>query len=221
MRSETDGVSISTFGDCRGVPMVVLNTIGDEGQEVYDAVRSLTDRPFSLVCVRAVSWNDSLSPWKAPAVFGDEAFGGFADERLEWMTGTLLPSFEVEGSGPSRRIVAGYSLAGLFSLYSIYRTDVFDAVVSASGSMWFPGFIEMMETEELARRPECVYLSLGDRESRTKNPVMSTVQSCTERAAEILASKGVKTMFELNPGNHFKDTALRTAKGIAWTLERV
>ncbi len=221
MRSETDGVSVTTFGDSRGVPMVVLNTIEDEGQQVYDAVRSMTDRPFCLVCVRADHWNDSLSPWKAPAVFGDEPFGGFADERLEWMTGTLLPSFDDDGKGPSRRIMAGYSLAGLFSLYSLYRTDAFDAVVSASGSLWFPGFVEMMETEELARRPECVYLSLGDRESRTKNPVMSTVQSCTERASEILASKGIETVFELNPGNHFRDAPLRTAKGIAWVLERV
>ncbi len=221
MRSEIDGVTVETFGDPRGVPLVVLNTIGDEGKEVYDDVRSMTDREFCLVCVAAARWNDSLSPWKAPAVFGDEPFGGFADERIGWITGTLLRSFEGEGKGPSCRIMAGYSLAGLFSLYSLYRTDAFDAVVSASGSLWFPGFIGMMETSELARRPQCVYLSLGDRESRTKNPVMSTVQDCTERASRILGSKGIDTVFELNPGNHFKDTSIRTAKGIAWALERV
>ncbi len=221
MRSEIDGTVIDTFGDPRGVPLVVLNAIGEEGREIYETIRSLTDIPFCLAAVRTGSWNDSLSPWKAPAVFGDEPFRGGADAHLEWLTGTLDSVKEEKGIVPSRTVIAGYSLAGLFALYSLYRTDVFDAAVCASGSLWFPGFVDMMENTEMVRRPECVYLSLGDRESKTRNPVMSTVGSCTERASDILASKGVDTVFELNPGNHFRDTALRTAKGIAWVLERV
>jgi hypothetical protein len=29
---------------------------------------------------------------------------------------------------------------------------------------------------------------------------------------------GIRSTFELNPGNHFKDAPLRMAKGIAWMI---
>lgn len=37
--------------------------------------------------------------------------------------------------------IAGYSLAGLFALYALYKTDVFTRVASMSGSLWFPGIM--------------------------------------------------------------------------------
>ena len=49
------------------------------------AVRALTDKDFSLTAVKVSDWNRELSPWEAPAVFGNEAFGGGADEFLEKM----------------------------------------------------------------------------------------------------------------------------------------
>ena len=35
-----------------------------------------------------------------------------------------------------------------------------------------------------------------------------------------LAAAGVETVFALNPGGHFQDPALRTARGLAWLLDR-
>ena len=205
-----------------GSPLIILNTLEDEGEEIYGKVRSLTDADFSLAAIRVHDWTLDLSPWEAPAVFGDEPFGGGADRYLEYISGTFVP--KVIGSlarRPRRTIIAGYSLAGLFSIYSLYRTDIFDAAVSASGSLWFPGFLEMMENEEMIGNPQCVYLSLGDKESSTKNPVMSTVWARTHKASGIIASKGIDTIFESNPGNHFREPALRTAKGIAWVLDHI
>ena len=37
--------------------------------------------------------------------------------------------------------IAGYSLAGLFALYALYKTDAFTRVASMSGSLWFPGIM--------------------------------------------------------------------------------
>ena len=205
-----------------GSPLIILNTLEDEGEEIYGKVRSLTDADFSLATIRVHNWNLDLSPWEAPAVFGDEPFGGGADRYLEYISGTFVP--EVVGSldqRPHGLIIAGYSLAGLFSIYSLYRTDIFDAAVSASGSLWFPGFLKMMENEEMIGNPQCVYLSLGDKESSTKNPVMSTVWARTHKASGIIASKGIDTIFESNPGNHFREPVLRTAKGIAWVLDHI
>lgn len=68
--------------------------------------------------------------------------------------------------------------------------------------------------------PDCVYLSLGDTESKAKNTVLSTVQEKTESLFELYKSKKIQVIFELNKGNHFTEPALRTAKGIKWVLEQ-
>ncbi|MBP5161448.1 MAG: hypothetical protein ILP16_00510, partial [Spirochaetales bacterium] len=143
-------------------PLVVLNTFEGEGCDVFDAVRSLTDADFSLLEVSGMSWNRDLSPWEAPAVFkGDSPFGGKADDYLKELTETVIPSAVSNlGDEPSAVYIAGYSLAGLFAVYSLFWTSVFSGAASASGSMWFPGFIDFASSHDLATRPTKVYLSL-------------------------------------------------------------
>ena len=205
----------AVFGD--GGPLVILSAIGDEGKEVYDLVRRFTDREFTLASMRVDDWNRDLSPWEADAVSGGERFGGGAQSYLDKLVGETIPDI-LKGlpQEPSGKIVAGYSLAGLFALWAVCRTDMFDAAVSASGSLWFPGFTEMLKTATV--HADKVYLSLGDKESKTRNTVMSTVEERTRKAYEILSARHIETVFEMNPGNHFKDPSLRTAKGIAWAL---
>lgn len=60
-----------------------------------------------------------------------------------------------------------------------------------------------------------VYLSLGDMEPKTRNPLMAGVGECIERMHELL---DCEKMMEWNEGNHFKDNAIRTAKGLAWAI---
>lgn len=36
---------------------------------------------------------------------------------------------------------------------------------------------------------------------------------------ELLCRKGVWTTLEWNPGNHFKDAGIRTAKGFVWVMK--
>ncbi|MBR5999098.1 MAG: hypothetical protein IK043_01490, partial [Candidatus Methanomethylophilaceae archaeon] len=59
-----------------GSPLIILNTLEDEGGEVCSKIRSLTDADFSLAAIRVPDWNSDLSPWEAPAVFGEVPFGG-------------------------------------------------------------------------------------------------------------------------------------------------
>ena len=42
----------------------------------------------------------------------------------------------------------------------------------------------------------------------------------TRDVVDLFEARGVPTVFEQNPGNHFKEPALRMAKGIAWALGR-
>jgi predicted alpha/beta superfamily hydrolase len=68
---------------------------------------------------------------------------------------------------PSWRGVAGYSLSGLFALWALWQTDVFERAASASGSLWFPGFIDYARERTMTATPDAAYLSLGKKETKT------------------------------------------------------
>lgn len=144
-------------------------------------------------------------------------FTGGADEYLRLLVGTILPTAEATLAGAPRwRGIAGYSLAGLFALYALYETDAFSRAASVSGSLWFPGFREFVFSREPLRRPDRLYFSVGDKESKTRNPVLQTVQENTEALCGFYRGKGVCATFQLNPGGHHEHPAQRTAAGIQW-----
>lgn len=203
-------------------PITYLNTFSDEGQKVYGATQPDGCPPFTLVAISDLDWNHDMVPWDSPPVFRNaESCTGGADDYLRHLTTEIIPTAEKELAGvPSWRGIAGYSLAGLFALYAIYRTDMFSRVGCMSGSLWFPGFKEYIFSHEPKRRPDCIYFSLGDREAKTRNPVLKTVQENTEEIQAFYQSKGIDTVFQLNPGNHFVQGIERTIAGIQWLLNR-
>ena len=202
----------AVYGD-PDAPSVLIQMVDDhdlEGMESEVAeIRNLTDKKFYLIAVKVQNWNTDLSPWNAPAVFGKDAFGAGAADTLEKVLKLCADQKKIH-------IIGGYSLAGLFALWAVYQTDVFAAVAAASPSVWFPGFIEYMKEH----RPQAasVYLSLGDKEEKTRNPVMAAVGSRIREAHELLRGQGVDTVLEWNPGNHFRDADIRTAKAFAWAM---
>lgn len=197
-------------------PLVVLNEYSGDGSKVVDAVRSAGGQEFNLLCVGNLDWNHDMSPWDSPPVFkGDTPCTGGADDYLGLLTEEMVPkALELVNGTPSSMGIAGYSLAGLFAIYSIYRCDMFDRVASMSGSMWFPGFIDFVAGHEPVRRPDRIYISLGDAERNTRNSLLKTVQDRTERLVSHYREAGLDVIWELNSGNHFRDADLRCAKGI-------
>ena len=189
---------------------------------IYEAARAANYPQFALVAISDLDWNHDMAPWDRPAAFKNgEPFIGGADDYLRLLVEEIMPRAEKELSGPPAwRGIAGYSLAGLFALYAIYRTDVFSRVGGMSGSLWFPGFKEYVFSHEPKRRPDCIYFSLGDKEAKTRNSVLKTVQENTEEIQAFYQSKGIDTVFQLNPGNHFVQGIERTIAGIQWLLRR-
>ena len=173
------------------------------------AIEELAGVPFCLKLLRVENWNADLSPWPSPAVFGTEDFKGGAEQ-------TLKEALKLADDRKKTYLIGGYSLAGLFALWAGYQTEVFSAVAAASPSMWYPGFTEYMRNSRIHARS--VYLSLGDREARVRNPVMGTVEDRIREAHALLESQGTCTVLEWNRGNHFQDAELRTAKAFAWAL---
>ncbi len=212
---------IRIFPGPAGSPIVYLPCFMDEGKAVVDLVREMTEEPFTLVSISDLNWDDDLSPWYCAPVFKKaDPNGGKADAFLDLLIHKIIPQVESQlETAPSYRAIAGYSLAGLFALYSLYRTDIFSRAASMSGSLWFPDFLEYTRAHEMLRKPDCVYLSLGDRESRTRNQILQTVQERTEALEADLSAAGIPTVFELNPGNHYQDSDRRSARGIVWMLE--
>jgi hypothetical protein len=64
-----------------------------------------------------------------------------------------------------------------------------------------------------------VYLSLGDREERTRNAVVSAVGSCMRRQYELLRAQGVPCALEWNAGGHFQDPDSRVARAFLWCID--
>ena len=201
-------------------PLIVLNQYDGDGAAVLEQVRKLTGKDFHLLCVSNINWNHDMSPWFCPPIMSqDTAYTGGADQYLTFLLEEILPEGLKRLNGqPSRICIAGYSLAGLFALYALYRTEVFDSAASMSGSLWYPDFREYVESHEMKKRPDKLYLSLGDKEAKTRNPYMKTVLDNTEAIAAYYRAAGLQVTMELNPGNHFRDAELRIAKGIAGIL---
>lgn len=203
-------------------PIIYLNTFEEEGERVYQTLQDMGCPDFTLVTITGLDWHHDMTPWKMPSVTeGAPPCTGGAGEYLRFLTQEIVPTVEnALQDAPCWRGLAGYSLAGLFAIYATYLTPAFSRIASMSGSLWFSGFQEYVSTHEMADDITHIYLSLGDRESRTGNPYMRTVQERTEEIAALYVQKGIDTTFQLNPGNHFKNVFRRTAAGIFWILDR-
>ncbi len=207
-------------GDCPEYLLVLPADMRelDGADRQAELVAERTHAPFTLVELGIADWNAELSPWEAPPVFGRQGFGSGAAQTLSYISDQLVPGIvdRCDLASDIPVILGGYSLAGLFALWSAFRTDRFAAIVAASPSVWFPGWIELAATHEPLA--QCIYLSLGDREEKAKNPVMARVGECIRRQHRLLEDQGVDTVLEWNPGNHFKDPDVRLAKGFAWCM---
>ena len=218
-----DGKTVVVFPSNKpGAPVIYLNTFSGEGEQIWQAAQGAGFPPFTLVAVSGLDWNHDMAPWGSPPVFKNaQPCTGGADHYLGLLTEEIVPSVEKElPEMPRWRGIAGYSLAGLFAMYAIYRTDLFSRVGSMSGSLWFPGIKDYIFSHQPQKQPDHMYFSLGDRESKTRNPVLRSVQQDTEEIRAFYQSKGIDTMFELNPGNHYNQATQRTAAGIGWLLNR-
>ena len=205
--------------------IILLQMVDDHDMALMEgevsAIRELCPgKEFLLQAVKVNDWNHDLSPWPAPAVFGKEDFAGKAEETLHSLVDGILPDLIREAKEKKRKlIIGGYSLAGLFSLWAAYQTDCFDGVAAASPSIWYPHFTDYMK--ENTFHAGIAYLSLGDKEERTRNSVMGRVGDSIRKGQMILKDAGVDCILEWNKGNHFKNSDLRTARAFAWVMGRL
>ena len=190
-----------------------------ESMESEVAAIAQSAHHFLFAAIPVKSWNNELSPWEAPAVWGKESFGGNAADTLRFLTEQVIPTLKKQFALPGnvRIILGGYSLAGLFALWASTQTDLFYGIAAASPSVWFPGWMEFEQQHPM--QAQRVYLSLGDKEEHTKNAVMAAVGDNIRALHSQLTVRGVDCTLEWNSGGHFKNADLRTAKAFRWAME--
>ena len=198
----------------------------------------------SLVNVGVDLWEKNFSPWCAPRVFAKGPnFGDGAQKTLDTLINHVVPWAESELTNPpAYRVLVGYSLAGLFSLWAgvtqaaaattpqlstltaphaAAPAATFQRIGAVSGSFWFPGLLDYVDQQLSGGVGGLthVYLSLGDREARTPNPQIMHVRENAELLASKLESAGITSTFELNRGNHFQNVEGRIQKALDWLFK--
>ena len=191
-----------------------IEILDNEVAEIQDN----TDKQFSLIAFKIEDWNNELSPWEAPPAFGNKSFGSGAKDTLEFIESKLIPEVKerYDFTDDVQVILGGYSLAGLFSLWSAYKSKTFSGIAAASPSVWFNGWEEFMNNN--TPLSNTIYLSLGDTEEKTKNKVMSAVGDNIRKQEELLKNDNINTILEWNKGGHFSDSDIRVAKAFVWCI---
>ena len=232
------GLSIHTqMSSVVGAPIVYL--LGD----VADNSPIQVPEGVSLVNVGVDLWEENFSPWCAPRVFAKGPnFGDGAQKTLDTLIDQVIPLTESDlTEPPAYRVLVGYSLAGLFSLWAgvsqqVARgcqpgapaaphvdapTPTFQRIGAVSGSFWFPGLLDYVDQQLNGGAVGLThaYLSLGDREARTPNPQIMHVRENAELLASRFENAGITSMFELNRGNHFQNIEGRMQKALNWLVK--
>lgn len=158
-----------------------------------------------LVMIYPYDWNYCMTPWK----YHDKNMGktGGGEEFLSWFIS------EIYDEKYQRQYIGGYSLGGLFALFAACEKELFDGVMSVSGSLWYPGALEYFNEKSIGKRIGKIYMSLGDKESLTKNAEREKVGFNTEKLAEVFG-RTKEVFFEYNRGGHFTDISERIVKSI-------
>lgn len=230
------GLSIHTqMFSVAGAPVIyLLGNVADNSSVQIPA-------DVSLVHIGVDLWEENFSPWCAPRVFAKGSnFGNGAQKTLDVLINQVIPWAESDlTEPPAYRVLVGYSLAGLFSLWAgvsqpgisqqaargyqpdVVPTPTFQRIGAVSGSFWFPGLSDYVDQqlEEGAVNLTHAYLSLGDRETRTPNPQIMHVRENAELLASKLRDAGIASTFELNRGNHFQNVEGRIQKALNWLVK--
>ncbi len=191
-----------------------------EPEPVTDKVASVAEElSLTLVSISGMDWNRDLSPWKAEKVFkGEEDFSGGADRFADFLEQEVFLKESTFSGRPLHRMMAGISMSGLFALYMGTKKDSLEAIASISGSLWFDGFVDYLKAHPLSSGIKKIYLSLGDKEKRVRNPRMAKVEEDTLAVRDIIAKEGKEVLYQANRGNHFVHGAERLEEAVRYLM---
>lgn len=160
----------------------------------------------NVVAISGFDWNNDMTPWSAPNVAVTEPpFMGNAETFLHALTGRIIPVAEeaLGLEGDVERTLCGISLSGLFALWAWMTDSHFSNVGSISGSFWYDGLLDWVDSHTTHRDGKARFL-VGDLEGGTNgNARFANIQEDTRHVVSALGDAGNDVQLEKNHGNHF------------------
>ena len=201
---------------------ILIQTLGNHERGIFDRTAELiteaSGAPFVLAAFQVFDWDLDLTPWHDDAINRNPEVGTKTGDTLQYVTESLLPALEAD-YGKLPVILGGYSLGGLFALWSSMQTDRFSAVAAASPSLWIKNWLDFAQAHPVMA-PK-VYLSLGDQEEHVKNRFIKRVGDCVRGEYELLKAQlgSENCTLEWNSGGHFQDGDKRLASAFSWCIK--
>lgn len=168
-------------------------------------IATLTSLPFTMVAFEVNE--DDLRPQGAESTFS------YLESRVIPYINQNIPH--------EYMVLGGYSLGGLFALWSATKLDSVDAVFAGSPSLWMDGWDVYATSHPTNAR--YVYMSLGNKEECTRKQPFSKVGDRVRQQHQMHLSQLGEShcILEWNEGGHFADIEQRKAKGFAWCLNKL
>ena len=198
-----------------------------------EVLKSLTSlKNYIIVGISIEDWNRNLTPWYCPRLFGkkNNDFKGEGQKTFDWLINHCLTKIEKDFSSifvkdKIYKYIGGYSLSALFALWIFYsdknkKETIFDGVCACSPSLWYLKWDEYM-IDRYAPEGSIIYLSLGDKEGKTKNETFQKMRNGMDKMIEFVKNDihVKKYFYEENKGGHYNDSEMRMAKAFKWLIE--
>ena len=212
---------IRTLREAYAAPMVIQLDSAEHGDFASQTAAYLDtllpEKPCTLLAADARDWNADYSPWPMASFRSGETFAGGGEQTLADLCAAL--SDIKQKYTPAAVYIAGYSLAGLFALWSLYACGMLDGCACCSGSLWFEGFTDFVK-ERRVMRSAAVYLSLGGKEEKAPDPLLAAIGIRTREMNTLLEQdmNVNRHTLVMNHGGHFTQPEKRVGDGIAWLL---
>ena len=171
--------------------------------------------------------NDEYTPWPAPSLVPQfDDFGGKGNEYIEYIVGELKVAMDdtyrtkpdVENSW-----IMGYSLGGLISIYSAYKTPIFGKIASICGSFWYKDIVKWASGNDILNKGTQLFIHYGKNEGKDKKTVQKNAVLCSEKIIEILKEKSkLKENLDISydDGGHHQYLVDRYKKAIYWLASK-
>ena len=198
---------------------------GDQFKEPFNHWIIKHQPALNFVLLNANNRADDYTPWPLEASETMPIdFGGKAEEHLSFITTHVIPFCESEygfASSEEKRVMGGYSLGGLFSLYAAVNTDFFGTVLSCSSSLWYPGFLDYLKEHPFKAAHPKLYISVGDQEGTTATNLTADQTLNTLALKDWIGPRfqAGDFQFTLEEGNHGNNISRRVERAVEWLEE--
>ena len=225
IQQEIEGVKLYVYLSNVKDATTIYFLDGEQFEEPFNQWITEHRPALNFVLIASNNRTDDYTPW--PLLASETLlmdFGGKAEEHLSFIKTCVVPFCESEygfASSAEKRVIGGYSLGGLFSLYAAVNTDLFGTVLSCSSSLWYSDFLDYLKEHAFKAAHPKLYMSVGDQEGTTATNLTAAQTSNTIALKDFYEPKfqAGDFKFTLEEGNHGNDISGRAWRAIEWVEE--